>query len=137
MRKNLLLATTAVVIVGVAAATILIYSTSDEVVRAMAVSGQVALVPIRISGTEMEEVEDVVRSCGCMQLLDNQKEELKLPRILASDELFSGFVEIATRGRLGLTHYDIIARGSAMELRSKREFALDWTSYLVLQAPLK
>ncbi len=47
----------------------------------MAVSGQVALVPIRISGTEMEEVEDVVRSCGCMQLLDNQK-ELKLPEIL-------------------------------------------------------
>ena len=119
MRKNLLLATTAVVMVGVATATILLYSTSEEVVRAVAVSGQVALVPIRISGTEMEEIEDVVRSCGCMRLLDNQKEELKLPRILASDELFSGFVEIATRGRLGLTPYDIIARGKRDECNRK------------------
>lgn len=106
----LALATSGVVVVYI---TTQYRSTVQERYRGPAiVSGQIVWIPISVPSRELERIDEVTMTCGCMRLLDDAKRDVVFPHQLGEGDSARFLIEIATIGKVGLSPYSILFGGS-------------------------
>jgi hypothetical protein len=91
----------------------------------LVISGEVALVPLPVDGREIDRIEKVHKSCGCMRVLSSDKQEVPLPFEVARDQKERIYIEVATRGRAGRAPFNVVLDGVSQGVKTLKAVNFD------------